>query len=478
MGQLIFCLGSMTGEDETPPSELVAGKYRLTRLLGRGGMGSVWEGVHSSLGTRVAVKFIETEFVDSAEARSRFENEARAAAQLLSKHVVKVFDHGVMSDRRPYIVMEYLSGEPLDSRLNRVGRLSIAETAQIVMHVSRALIKAHDVGIVHRDLKPENVFLVHDDEDGTEIAKVVDFGIAKFTDGSTGLSSSTRTGSVLGTPYYMSPEQARGLRGIDYRSDLWSLVVIAYRCVVGRLPFSGEAVGDLLVQLCVAPTPIPSQLEAGIPPGFDGWVARGLAKEPAGRFQSAAELSDALAHLAGITRSRMHSMESALASSPTQIAPSTHATPIRVEGVTAAPFTTQNAHSPPKKSNAGLVIGAVVGVLLLLGVGASLVVVASRSGTSNTEPAIVAVTGVDPATTETAAPAPTPTPTPSVQPTVEPPTSASASAAPPTAEKPPTTPQVPHTGGGKTSGGKTSGGKTTGGKTTGGKTTGGTDVGY
>ena len=233
----------MSDTTEAPPTELVGGKYRLTRMLGKGGMGSVWEGVHTSLGTHVAVKFIETEYVDSQEARSRFENEARAAAKLASKHVVKVHDHGVMSDGRPFIVMEYLSGEPLDARLSRVGRISIQETAVIVQQVARALNKAHEAGIVHRDLKPENVFLVRDDEDGTEIAKVVDFGIAKFTDASGGLSSSTRTGSVLGTPYYMSPEQARGLRSVDTRSDLWSLAVIAYRAVVGELPFVGEAVG-------------------------------------------------------------------------------------------------------------------------------------------------------------------------------------------------------------------------------------------
>ena len=217
----------MTESIDVPVTELVGGKYKLTRLLGKGGMGSVWEGIHDSLGTRVAVKFIETEYVDSHEARSRFENEARAAAKLVSKHVVKVHDHGVMSDGRPYIVMEFLAGEPLDARRNSVGCISLPETASIVQQVARALNKAHEVGIVHRDLKPENVFLVHDDEDGTEVAKVVDFGIAKFTDATGGLSSSTRTGSILGTPYYMSPEQARGLRSVDTRSDLWSLAVIA-----------------------------------------------------------------------------------------------------------------------------------------------------------------------------------------------------------------------------------------------------------
>ncbi len=264
-------------------------------------MGSVWEGTHTTLGTHVAVKFIESEYAESPEARNRFENEARAAAKLRSKHVVEVYDHGVTDDGRPFIVMEYLRGEPLDKRLDRVGRIPAKETARLLMQVCRALAKAHAAGIVHRDLKPENVFLVWDDEDGADVAKVVDFGIAKFTDNQLGNSSATRTGSVLGTPYYMSPEQARGLRSVDHRSDLWSVGVIAYRCIVGTLPFEGEAVGDLLVKLCTAPLPVPSELVADVPPGFDAWFAKALAREPQLRFSSAAELAESLGLVCGLS---------------------------------------------------------------------------------------------------------------------------------------------------------------------------------
>jgi serine/threonine-protein kinase len=292
----------MADSYEQVPDTLVAGKYRLTRLLGRGGMGSVWEGVHTSLGARVAVKFIEAEYIDSPEARSRFENEARAAAKLRSKHVVKVFDHGLMADARPYIVMEFLDGEPLDRRLERLGRLDPQQTARILGQVCRALVNAHSVGIVHRDLKPENVFLVWDEEDHADIVKVVDFGIAKFTDHAMGVSSSTRTGSVLGTPYYMSPEQARGLRTVDHRSDLWSLGVIAYRCLVGDLPFRGEAVGDLLVIICTAPLPVPSNSAPDLPAAFDAWFFKALAREPDQRFQNAAELAEALAEACGLSQ--------------------------------------------------------------------------------------------------------------------------------------------------------------------------------
>jgi serine/threonine protein kinase len=287
-------------EELEPPQGPIAGKYRLTRLLGRGGMGTVWEGVHEQLGTRVAVKFIDAEHAASEDVRQRFVNEARAAARLRSKHVVQVYDQGVGHDGRPYIVMEFLAGEPLDSRLDREGRLAPAEVARIVLHVSRALAKAHESGIVHRDLKPENVFLVHDDEDHTVVAKVVDFGIAKFTDPSGPGSSSTRTGAVLGTPQYMSPEQARGLRTVDHRTDLWSLGIIVYRAIVGELPFKGEAVGDLLVNICTSEPPLPSRLAPDVPAGFDAWVKRALAREPASRFQSAAELTDTFSALAGV----------------------------------------------------------------------------------------------------------------------------------------------------------------------------------
>jgi len=261
-------------------------------------MGSVWEGIHVTLGNRVAIKFIETDYADNEEARTRFENEARAAAKLNSKHVVQVFDYGVMPDGRPFIVMEYLSGESLDARLERCGCMSPAETTRIITQVGRALVKAHASGIVHRDLKPENIFLVHDDDDGTDIAKVVDFGIAKFTDTAMGVSSSTRTGSVLGTPYYMSPEQARGLRSVDYRSDLWSLGVIVFRCLTGRYPFEGEAIGDLLVKICTAQLPIPSQV-ASTPPAFDTWFEKAMQRDPALRFSSATELAEQLTFACG-----------------------------------------------------------------------------------------------------------------------------------------------------------------------------------
>jgi len=378
----------VANSDPPVPQGVVAGKYRLTRLLGRGGMGAVWEGTHTSLGTRVAVKFIDAEYAESPEARSRFENEARAAARLRSKHVVEVYDHGVSDDGRPFIVMEFLQGEPLDKRLDRSGRLPAKETAQIVMQICRALAKAHTANIVHRDLKPENVFLVWDDEEHTDVVKVVDFGIAKFNDASMSSSSATRTGSVLGTPHYMSPEQARGLRSVDSRADLWSVAVIAYRCMVGALPFEGEAVGDLLVKLCTAPIPVPSQIVPDVPASFDAWLSKALTREPAQRFQTAAQLSESLAAVCGLSVRGQHqkdggsggylAVDSGLFRAttgdsqgltfPVGIATAASAMPLTL--LTGAP-TTQTP-VPSKRGNSGALAATALAVLACLGIGAGL----------------------------------------------------------------------------------------------------------
>jgi len=362
-------------EEPKPPPGLVAGKYRLTRLLGRGGMGTVWEGVHEHLGTRVAVKFIDSEHAASDDVRQRFVNEARAAARLRSKHVVQIYDQGVGDDGRPYIVMEFLAGEPLDHRLDREGRLAPEETARIALHVCRALARAHESGVVHRDLKPENVFLVRDEEDHMDIAKVVDFGIAKFTDPSTSGSSSTRTGAVLGTPQYMSPEQARGLRSVDHRTDLWALGVIVYRSLTGTLPFKGEAVGDLLVNICTGDVPVPSSIVADVPPGFDAWVRRALSREPGERFQSAAELSDALAEVCGVSARFGAAPSSREAPVPLREPP--------VRAVTASPFSTTPLPSVRSKRPSAVALGAIfVAVLLAAVAGARAVMRAGVEATA------------------------------------------------------------------------------------------------
>jgi hypothetical protein len=277
---------------------VIAERFRLNRQLGQGGMGSVWHATHLALDIPCAVKFIEGEIAQLPEAQARFEREAKAAAQLRSPHVVQILDHGVWMGT-PYIAMELLDGEDFGKRLQRVGRMSPNDVVRIVGQVCRALTKAHSVGIVHRDLKPENIFLVPDDD--REIAKVLDFGIAKAT--GTGIDgSNTKTGAMLGTPYYMSPEQAQGIKAVDQRSDLWSLAVIVFQALTGRLPFESEALGDLLVRIIVAPVPMPSNFVSDLPPAFDRWWERASQRDPAARFQSARELGDALGLALGISQ--------------------------------------------------------------------------------------------------------------------------------------------------------------------------------
>jgi serine/threonine-protein kinase len=304
--------------------------------------------------------------------------------------------------------MEFLDGEPLDRRLDRLGRISPADTARIMVQVCRALTNAHSVGIVHRDLKPENVFLVWDPEDQADIVKVVDFGIAKITETGAGISSATRTGSVLGTPYYMSPEQARGLRSVDYRTDLWSLGVIAYRCIVGRLPFDGEAVGDLLVKICTSPLPVPSQVASDITPAFDAWFAKALQREPAERFQSAAALAEALLVACGTNRGAAGSIaEGTVPSHPGAMVtpggppwPQSNAMPAQ----TAAGITV-SVKSPPK----GVLVAAILGVLAVLGVGSLIALKvmggseAQAAASATSEPAAAAP---QPVTSQTLEPLP------------------------------------------------------------------------
>lgn len=327
-------------KDVEQPPEIVAGKYRIQRLIGRGGMGAVWEAEHVTLGTHVAIKFIDSAWADSSEARSRFDNEARAAARIRSKHAIQIHDHGVTEDGRPYIVMEHLTGEPLDKRLDRLGRLTLNDTARIVGQVSRALTRAHERGIIHRDLKPENIFLVRGPDDDEDIAKVLDFGIAKFkASDPSRMSSGTKTGSVLGTPFYMAPEQARALKTIDHRADVWSLGVLTYRCVVGELPFDGESVADLLVKICTAPVPLPSSRLPGLPASFDVWFQRALEREPEKRFSSVAELAEHLNAVIGL--------------GPNAIAPSVLGGEVQCGAPSGQPNTPQTPSAPPGSPNVG-----------------------------------------------------------------------------------------------------------------------------
>ncbi len=278
------------------PGTVVAERYRIETELGRGGMGSVWRARHLALDTPCAVKFIEEHLGTDPELRARFEREAKAAALLRSPNVVQVLDHGVWGGV-PFIVMELLEGEDLAARLAARGRLPPVEVVEVIRDVARALTRAHAAGVVHRDLKPENVYLVRDGD--REIAKVLDFGIAK-ADGVGAVATKTRTGAILGTPHYMSPEQADGTRPIDHRTDLWSLAVIAFECLTGQRPFESDALGDLLMRIIHRPIPTAGDVGCDLGPAFDLWWARATSRDPDGRFGSAAELTSGLADAVGL----------------------------------------------------------------------------------------------------------------------------------------------------------------------------------
>lgn len=281
--------------------QVVAGRFQLDRMVGRGGMGSVWRARDGRLDMPCAVKFIEGEIAQNPEATMRFEREAKAAAQLRSPHVVQILDHGIW-EGMPYIAMELLEGEDLGKRLLARGRLTAPEISSIMTQVCRALSRAHAAGIVHRDLKPDNIFLCRDDD--REIAKVVDFGIAKASNNSLEMDSKTRTGSLLGTPYYMSPEQASGARDkpVDARSDLWSLAVIVYQLFTGTLPFDGDALGDLLVKIIVGPIPLPGSVVSDLPLGLEAWWLKACSRDPSQRFQTAKEFAEALSLVCGTSQ--------------------------------------------------------------------------------------------------------------------------------------------------------------------------------
>jgi serine/threonine-protein kinase len=269
----------------------VADRFRLVRQIGEGGMGSVWLADHLGLGIQCAMKFAEGDLRHQPDTLARFEREARVEAQLRSPHVVHVYDHGTWN-KTPFIAMEYLRGESLAVRLEKEGKLDYARTQRVIAHAARALMRAHAIGVVHRDLKPENILFVQDD-DG-ETAKLLDFGVAKWNT-EWAVNNLTKAGLLVGTPLYMSPEQARGNKDIDGRSDLWSLAVIAYQCLTGDLPFVSDGLGELLGKIMFDPIPLPSQVMPTLPPEVDAWWMKASCRDLAGRFQTAKELSDGLA---------------------------------------------------------------------------------------------------------------------------------------------------------------------------------------
>lgn len=279
------------------PGDILAGKYRVERVLGRGGMGYVIAARHTQLDQPVAVKFLMPELCDSREAVARFLREARASVRIRSEHVARVLDVGTLDDGAPYMVMEFLEGHDLAHELALRRRLPTLEAVDYVLQACEAVAEAHAAGIVHRDLKPANLFLTRR-ADGSPLIKVLDFGISKafLPQGDAALESSdlTATQGLIGSPHYMSPEQVRQPRTVDVRTDIWSLGVILHELMAGRPPFTSETPLSVLASVLSDPAPSLALNRPDAPVGLGEVVGRCLEKDPRRRFHNVAELAQAL----------------------------------------------------------------------------------------------------------------------------------------------------------------------------------------
>jgi serine/threonine-protein kinase len=277
---------------------VLADRYKLERRISEGGMGVVYEAHHIKLGRRVAVKLLHPYLRVSAETMKRFENEARLAASIGHKNIVDVIDLG-RHQGLPYFVMEYLDGEGLNEALRQRGTLPRAEAVDLCIEILDALTAVHAKGVIHRDLKPGNIMLVTQ-PGGSRIVKVLDFGICRLQDQTQSALNLTRTGSVFGTPRYMSPEQAKGNKEIDHRADLYSVGVILYRCITGGFPFQGDNYNALLNAIANDdPTPPSKHLDT-IPDGLEAIIIKAITRGIGERYQSAEGFIEALAPYASV----------------------------------------------------------------------------------------------------------------------------------------------------------------------------------
>ncbi len=276
--------------------EMLAGKYRVERVLGSGGMGVVVAAVHVQLEQRVAIKFVRDEALGNTDAVQRFLREARAAVKLKSEHVAKVLDVGTLESGAPYMVMEYLEGSDLGQVLSDHGTLTVQAAAEWIVQACEAIAEAHALGIVHRDIKPPNLFLAKSVGGQAQI-KVLDFGVSKSLT-SSGVGGLTQTRAMLGSPLYMSPEQMRSSRDVDARADVWSLGVVLFELLTKRWPFEAESMPELCLKVVSDPPVAIASLRTDVPKAMVDVIERCLQKDPAKRYANAAELASALEPLA------------------------------------------------------------------------------------------------------------------------------------------------------------------------------------
>jgi serine/threonine-protein kinase len=279
------------------PGVILNNRYRVLRQLGEGGMGAVFEAEHTGVGRRVAVKVLHAQFAKQPEIVGRFEREARAAAAIGHDNIIDVLDVG-SHDGTPFMIMEFLKGESLGARIEARGRLTVPEALHVMTQVLSALNAAHAAGIVHRDLKPDNVYLIQR-AGVADFVKLLDFGVSKFKSEPGESKGLTQTGAMMGTPYYMAPEQALAKRDIDHRADLYSAGVMLYQLVTGTLPFLAESQAELLMAIVYQPFGItpPRQHNPELPEALEAVILKAMCKEREGRFADCAEFAAALGAL-------------------------------------------------------------------------------------------------------------------------------------------------------------------------------------
>ncbi len=426
--------------DTAPPAELgqgsvIGGKYRVERLLGSGGMGAVYEAVNTWTDRRVAVKLLHREYAKKPEIVGRFLREAKAATAVTHPNIVDVLDMGEDRDAGGlFIVQEFLEGKDLARRIGEEPALGTREGLTLMVPVMSALVAAHRLGIVHRDIKPENIFLTTNAR-GVTVPKVIDFGISKVLDAAGDARAKTQTGVAIGTPQYMSPEQARGRPDIDGRSDIWSVGVVLYELVAGRLPFDAPNYNLLIVSILTTPAPPLADVAPGVSTELAAVIHRALETDPAARYASMAEFLEALlacplddgqplvepglrdAYLTGVA---------ARDSDGTARAPSLPAkTPVEALAPTAEAEDFSRAQTPiewqrpasswlPQVAGGRAALGAVM--LLLLGAVGTIGVVWGRSSAPPSPPRRVAAVAPPALQLAPSQPAPPPAPAPIVDP--------------------------------------------------------------
>jgi len=353
---------------------LIDGKYEITDEIGAGAMGKVYACVHRATGRQLALKVVlDPRMAERPEALARFRREARTAGSAATKHVVEIVDAGIDEGRGlPYLAMERMRGEDASELINRVGPLPVETALKIAAQACLGLAKAHAAGVVHRDVKPANLFLDRQD-DGEVVVKVVDFGVAKASVAEPGGHDLTQTGSMLGSPLYMSPEQARGAKAVDARADIWSLGVVLYQLLSGQTPFGhAQALAELLLLICTQPAPPLRKVAPWVPSATAAVVQRSLEMDPARRPQSCDAMREALAvalrSWGGDDDLRLTVADlRALTPGERQVAPSVAPAP-ETPGL-GEPTTAGLAHSRVEDRNGRPWLGFVAAVVVMAGVG-------------------------------------------------------------------------------------------------------------